>query len=303
MWDYLVRGLGFIINFIYGLVENYGLAIILFTIVVKLLLLPLNIRSQRAMKKQQRIQPALAELQKKYANDKEKLQAEMMKLYRENNVSMTGGCLPLLIQMPILIALYQVIQKPLTYLLNVDWSSATDKVQALINKTGSALQVSDLTGSRQIELASMANNNPGIADEWAINFNFLGLDLSKNPMEGISRLFSGDFSELSVVLLIIIPILAVFTSWLSMKITQIKQANNADNPAASTTSTMNMLMPLMTGVFTISLPSGIGLYWTVSSVCQILQHLALNKYLEKEEEGQDVKLPEPNRKHNKKRKK
>lgn len=303
MWDYLVRGLGFIINFIYKLVQNYGLAIILFTVVVRLLLLPLNIRSQRAMRKQQKIQPILAELQKKYANDKEKLQTEMMKLYRENNVSMTGGCLPLLIQMPILVALYQVIQKPLTYIMNVNWSAVTDKVQMLIDRTGSSLAVADLTGSRQIELASMANSNPGIADEWAINFNFMGLDLSKNPMEGISRLFRGDFSNLSIVLLVIIPILAVFTSWLSMKVTQIKQKNDTENPMAATTGTMNLLMPLMTGFFTISLPSGIGLYWTTGSICQILQHITLNKYLEKEEEGQDVKLPEPNRKNKKKRKK
>lgn len=71
------------------------------------------------MKKQQKIQPLMAELQKKYANDQEKLQREMMKIYKENNISMTGGCLPMLIQMPILIGLYQVIQKPLSYLAGV----------------------------------------------------------------------------------------------------------------------------------------------------------------------------------------
>lgn len=300
MWDYLLKGLGFIINFIYGLVDNYGVAIILFTIVVKLLLLPLNIRSQRAMKKQQKIQPILAELQKKYANDKEKLQQEMMKLYRENNVSMMGGCLPLLIQMPILIALYQVIQKPITYIRGINLWDFQDKIQALM---GNGADVKAIIERNQIELANVANNTSGIADEWAINFNFLGLDLSKAPMEGINKLFSGDFSNLGIVLLVIIPILAVFTSWLSMKVTQIKQANNSDNPAAQTTGTMNLLMPLMTGFFTVSLPSGMGLYWTASSVCQIVQHIALNKYLEKEEDGQDVKLPEPNRKNRKKRKK
>lgn len=298
MWDYLLKGLGFIINFIYGLVDNYGLAIILFTIVVKLLLLPLNIRSQRAMRKQQKIQPALAELQKKYANDKEKLQQEMMKLYRENNVSMTGGCLPLLIQMPILIALYQVIQKPITYIRGINLWDFQDKIKALM---GADANIDSIISHKQIELANAAQNTHGINHEWAINFDFLGLDLSKNPMEGINRLFSGDFSDLSIVMLVVIPILAVLTSWLSMKVTQIKQAK--DNPVAQTTGTMNLLMPLMTGFFTVSLPSGMGLYWTASSVCQIVQHIALNKYLEKEEEGQDVKLPEPNRKNRKKRKK
>ncbi|MBQ7975861.1 MAG: membrane protein insertase YidC [Clostridia bacterium] len=115
MYEFLIkRPLGFIIGFIYELVQNYGLAIILFTIVVKLILLPLNIKSQKAMRKQQKIQPIIAGLQAKYANDKEKLQREMMKVYKENNVSMAGGCLPMLIQMPILIGLYHVIQRPIT---------------------------------------------------------------------------------------------------------------------------------------------------------------------------------------------
>ena len=91
MWHYNVMALGWSIKTIYDLVQNYGVAIILFTIVMKLLLLPLNIKSQKAMKKQQKIQPILMELQKKYANDQTKLQQETMKLYKENNVSMTGG--------------------------------------------------------------------------------------------------------------------------------------------------------------------------------------------------------------------
>ena len=104
MWHYIVMALGWIIKTIYDLVQNYGVAIILFTIVVKLILLPLNIKSQKAMKKQQKIQPIIAQLQQKYANDQQKLQQEMMKVYKENDVSMMGGCLPMFIQMPILIA-------------------------------------------------------------------------------------------------------------------------------------------------------------------------------------------------------
>ena len=128
MWHYIVMALGWIIKTIYDLVQNYGVAIILFTIVVKLILLPLNIKSQKAMKKQQKIQPIIAELQKKYANDQQKLQQEMMKVYKENNVSMMGGCLPMFIQMPILIALYQAIQKPLTYMFNVPYKNVPQDV-------------------------------------------------------------------------------------------------------------------------------------------------------------------------------
>ena len=120
MFEFIItRPLGWIIQQIYNLVANYGLSIIIFTVLIKLILLPLNIKSQKAMKKQQKIQPYVAELQEKYKNDQEKLQREMMKLYKDNNISMAGGCLPMLIQMPILVGLYQVIQKPLQYMLGV----------------------------------------------------------------------------------------------------------------------------------------------------------------------------------------
>ena len=128
MWHYIVLAMGWIIKTIYDLVQNYGVAIILFTIVIKALLLPLNIKSQKAMKKQQKIQPIIAQLQQKYANDQQKLQQEMMKVYKENDVSMMGGCLPLFIQMPILIALYQAIQKPLTYMFGVDHKNLTEEI-------------------------------------------------------------------------------------------------------------------------------------------------------------------------------
>ena len=112
----ITEPLGWIIWAIYKVVQNYGLTILIFTVVVKFLLMPLQLKSQRAMRKQQKIQPKIAELKKKYANDQQKMQTEMMKLYKENGVSMTGGCLPLLIQFPILFTLYHIIQKPLTYI-------------------------------------------------------------------------------------------------------------------------------------------------------------------------------------------
>ena len=132
----ITRPLGFIIRTIYNLVQNYGLSILLFTVVIKLILMPLQVKSQKAMKKQQKIQPIVAELQKKYANDQQKLQSEMMKVYKENGVSMTGGCLPLLIQFPILIGLYRVIQRPITYIRGVNFADETvlERVKTVISQ-------------------------------------------------------------------------------------------------------------------------------------------------------------------------
>lgn len=318
MFELLItRPLGFIINLIYSLVSNYGVAIILFTIVVKLILLPLNVRSQKAMKKQQKIQPIMAELQKKYANDQEKLQREMMKIYRENNISMTGGCLPMLIQMPILIGLYKVIQRPITYLLGVtDWGAAevlekveflkTSMVEQFPNIIGnvSSYSTKQIIDNAQIQLSNWAGLINGANDPWVVNFDFLGLDLSQIPSMAFNKLMMADFSDMGVILLLLIPVFAVLTSWLSMKITQMQSGKNnnapANDQAAQMNRTMNLMMPIMTGFFTITLPSGMGLYWIISSVMQILQQIILNRVLDNKEDEIDVKLPDKSKKKRKK---
>lgn len=314
MWHYIVMALGWIIKTIYDLVHNYGVAVILFTVIVKLLLLPLNIKSQKAMKKQQKIQPILAELQKKYANYQQKLQQEMMKLYKENDVSMMGGCLPMLLQMPILIALYQAIQKPLTYMFNVPYkeipTDIVNKIVTLAEKAGQtitgdkAAYVSNLMNTDQISISSWAGEVGGKLHEWYINFNFLGLDLSRKPQEAIAA-FADPANNLSVILLILIPILAVVSSVLQSKISmkQSGQSKNKDDQTQSMNAMMTWMMPLMTGWFTLILPAGIGLYWIISGLVQIIQQLALNYYFDKKGEDFVVKVPEKRNQHGKKGKK
>ena len=329
MFEYLItKPMGFIIEHIYNLVANYGLAIIIFTIIIKMILIPLNIRSQKAMRKQQKVQPVIAELQKKYANDQEKLQREMMKLYKENNISMTGGCLPMLIQFPILIGLYQVIQRPLSYLIGVDWSldAVVNEVYRLrdamvnlgynlgnyaeatvdmIKKTGQ-IQLSkwaEIVGTNGTALEGVS----GGTHPWVINFNFFGLDLSNAPSAAFSKIMALDFSDWSLIALLIIPILAVVAAVVSMKITQAQsgqnKTNSDNNQAAQMSKTMSWMMPVMTGFFTITLPAGLGLYWIISSVVQIVQQLALNFYFDKKGDDVVVTIPEKKQKHGKKRKK
>ena len=315
----ITRPLGFIIRSIYELVQNYGLSIILFTIVVKLILMPLQAKSQKSMKKQQKIQPIIAELQKKYANDQQKLQAEMMKVYKENGVSMTGGCLPLLIQFPILIGLYSVIRRPITYIKGVNFADETvlervktvlaqmtEKFPEIVGKL-SSLSPEQLHKNYQIQLSTWADKL-GLANEygWHVNFKFLGLDLSGVPSSALSAISRGDFSDIGTVLLILIPVFAVLTTWLSMrqsqKLTQnpnVKQ--NDDDPSQAMGKSMNMMMPIMTGFFTFSLPSGIGIYWIVSSIMQIVQQYVLDRYFNEKEDDFVVTIPDKNRKNGKKR--
>lgn len=318
--------MGFIIEHIYGLVANYGFAIIIFTVIIKMILIPLNIRSQKAMKKQQKVQPIIAELQKKYANDQEKLQREMMKIYKENNISMSGGCLPMLIQMPILIGLYQVIQRPISYLIGVDWSldSVVNEVYRLrdamvslgYNLSSYAEATVDvIRKSGQIQLSkwaevvgangSLLDGVTGGTHPWVINFNFLGLDLSNAPSAAFSRIMALDFSNWSIILLLAIPILAIVAQLISMKVSQAQsgQKNDSNNQENQMSKAMLWMMPVMTGFFTITLPAGIGLYWIISAVVQIIQQLAINYYFDKKGEDVVVTIPEKTQKHGKKRKK
>ena len=319
--------MGFIIKFIYDFVQNYGLAIILFTIVIKMILLPLNIKSQKSMRKQQKIQPYIMELQEKYKNDQQKLQQEMMKVYKNNNVSMTGGCLPMLIQFPILIGLYQVIQRPLQYMLGVVWEGAYDEILHLRDAAANLVTsipgiMGNYAGAEPLNIwnqgqifiskwaaavgtqGSTLDGVAGMAQHpWVVNFDFLGLDLSTVPGDAFNHaISSGAWMGL---IIFIIPLLAVISSVVSMKISQIQagQNNSANNQANQMNKTMNLIMPIMTGFFTIILPAGLGLYWIISSVVQIVQQLAVNYYLEKKGEDIVVTIPEKKQLHGKKRKK
>lgn len=316
LFEIITIPLGYIIDLIYKLVQNYGLSIIIFTIIVKLLVLPLNVKSQKAMKKQQKIQPVLQELQKKYANDQQKLQQEMMKLYKDNDVSMAGGCLPMLIQLPILLGLYRVIQAPLKYLLHVDIADAAvvDKINNIValmsekfpNEIGSyaTMGAEKLFKNAQIQLATWSEKVLDAADAWVVNFDFLGLNLAEVPSTGFSSLLSGNFSQIGTIALLIIPVLAVLTTWLSMKQSQKMSGQANQDPTTQTaqmSNTMNLMMPLMTGFFTITLPSGMGIYWIVSNVIQMVQQIILNKYLDTKEDDFVVKVRNNNSKKRKKR--
>ena len=131
----LYRAFGLLLNFIYSFVSNYGLSIILFTILTKVILFPLSLKQQKSMVKMQQVQPKLKEIQEKYKSDQQRQSEETMKLYKEHGVNPMGGCLPLLIQLPILFALYRVMYQPLTYMLG----KTAEEIAALASKFGIAM--------------------------------------------------------------------------------------------------------------------------------------------------------------------
>lgn len=262
--------LGYIISFIYSFVNNYGLTIILFTILIKAIMIPLSVKQQKSMVEMQRLKPFLDILQEKYKDDKERLNQETMKLYQEHKVNPAGGCLPMLLQFPIIIGLYQVILKPLQYIMHLP----LDKVAQITELLGFSG-----TGKSEIVIAqSAAQNMDLISSELGIqimpiDFNFLGLDLSLQP----------DFMILNV--LWIIPILSAATAYLSTWVMQKLSGSSAQQ--AQQMKSMNIIMPLMSGYFCFIMPAGVGLYWIMSNVVQIIQQVAMNKILLKKKEEEE----------------
>lgn len=269
---------GGLLNFLYELFgDSYGWALLAFTLIVNLILLPLTLKQQKSTAAMQLIQPELQKLQAKYKNDKEKLNTEMMKLYKEKDINPMGGCMPLLIQMPIILILYQVIIKPLSYMQGLTAEQVSELQNLVSSATGTEIAANN--AYNQVSLAAdAAKLSPEILsklsfDFSSINFSFFGLDLGAIP----------SISEPS--LLWIVPILAGVTtyllSWYTMKAqnTQKKDGAGAENNMANQMQTMNKIMPLITVFFAFSLAAGIGFYWIANNVFRFIQQVIVTKLM------------------------
>ena len=299
IFDIINVPLGYLFKGIYYLCgSSYGWALVLFTIVTKLLLTPLSVKQQKSTMKMQKIQPRLAEIQKKYQYDKEKLNQETLKLYQDNNISPMGGCLPLLIQFPVLISLYSIIRSPLTYIFQVEKEVLTSLAET-INGLGvleKAVGVGDEIGlysAFQKYGAEFADKFDSIPKN--IDFRFFGLDLSQVP--SLDKFASMD-------IIILIPILAGVTTFLLSYLTQKTTAaqQSGDNPAAGSMKIMNYIFPVMTFMFSVSLPAGLGFYWILSNLYQMVQHVVLPKFIKLDDEPKEEKLHYRDRENRRKKK-
>ncbi len=270
----IVEPFGWLLKQCYNLIGNYGVAIIIFTILSKLVMLPFQMKSKKSMMDMQRIQPRLAELEKKYKDDKEKYAQEVQKLYKKEGVSMFGGCLPLLITLPIMLGLYSVLRQPLTYIfgLSVDQINAlAEAFRAAGVKDIAAGAVSGANYMVQIGVTSHIMQFPdivaGIAPNLAgVDFTFLGIDLAAIP----------NFKY--ITLLWVIPILSGVTAWVSNWFLRKGQGKAMTEQAASTNKMMNLMMPFMSVWIAFMVPAGLGLYWITSNVLSAIQEPLLTMY-------------------------
>lgn len=274
MISFFANLFGYVLNFLYQLIHNYGLAIILFSVVLKIVMLPISIKQQKTMKKSAKIQAKMREIQDKYKNNPEKLNQETVDLYKREGMSPFSGCLSAIVQIVLLFSVFYLVRSPLTYMTKVD--------QSVIEQyTNEIKQVEENKNNPYPEILIIRDK--GQQDERVhINMEFLGLDLSSVP--------SQNFSDWRVY---IIPALYVFTSFLSMRMTtnmqtakkkEGEEGTNEIDAVAQANKSMSYIMPVMSVSIAIIAPLGLALYWLVNNVLMILERFILNKWMKEEEE-------------------
>ena len=288
--DFLGTPIGYLMDWLYSLVSNYGLTIIILTILFKLVLLPLTIKQQKSTQAMQAIQPRMAEIQKKYANEKERQSQEIMKLYKEYNVNPMAGCLPTLLQFPILIGLYGAIAKPLTFMLHM----SMEQIEQLCKMVG--VKFGGSSYNFQLEAAQTASSpeflskvTETFSNFRPLDFNFLGIDLSSSPKIGF------------IDYLWILPILAAILTYISSKIMQSPQQTQDDTQKSM--KFMNYFFPVMILYLGFTVPAGLSLYWVVNSLLQIIQFYTLDRKFKARLSETVASDMEANRKLRKKKKK
>lgn len=294
---------GYLLNFLYNLFNNYGIAIIVFTILLRIILIPITISQQKSMKKNAKVQEKMKEIQRKYKNNPEKLNQETIELYKREKVSPFSGCLSSIIQIILILSVFWLVSKPLTYMKKVDSTKVNEYIEQTKTEDGKTAAYPEI----QVIQKKSAEDA-----EVAINMDFLGLDLSKVPNQNLTD-----------ITVYIIPVLYVITSFISIKMTnsmqdkakekkkaeqEKKTAENNENSEEKAliseeeakseeameamqdmTKSMNYMIPIMSITIAFIAPLGLALYWLVSNLAMIIERMIINKVSEnKKEEEKDA---------------
>ena len=322
----IAKILGFLMNGIYELLSsigivNIGLCIILFTVIIYTLMLPLMIKQQKTTRIMSVMNPEIQAIQKKYENKKDqasmlKMQEETKLIYEKYGTSPTGGCLGSLIQLPVLFALWPVVQNIPAYVKDVkdaymplvEGIRATDGFQKVMEKIGSASPI--LVNPDKFDYAksntivdvlykfqdstwdTLANKFPDLENlvystkETVSEMNlFFGLNIAETPMSMMKASFAAGAIGMAVVA-ILIPLLAggtqYLSAWIAQKSTATNNKNDKDNPMMQQMSMMLKVMPLMSVFMCFSMPAGLGLYWITSAVVRTIQQVCITRQLNKQ---------------------
>ena len=308
MISFFANIFGYILNWIYNVVGNYGWAIIIFSIIIKLLLVPISVKQQKTVKKTNKIQEKMKEIKVKYKNNPEKLNEATMELYRTENMSPFSGCLSAIVQIILLFAVFYLVKSPLTYMKKVD-VDIIDKYTTISKQYDLSEQnnaypeiviLREINNIKELknkdiqeddDKINVAEINDEELDNLDINMDFFGLNLAQVPTR------SSDWKAY------IIPFLYVVMSIVSMKFTMATN-NKAQNkkkedekalvkkdgeeefdPVAQMNKNMTYIFPIMYLSVALIAPLGLALYWLMNSILIIIERLILNKVIKDEEEN------------------
>ena len=296
MFGILATPLSYAMRFIYSLVANYGWTIIIFTVVVRILMIPLSLMQQKSTARMAAYQPMMDEIRKKWANDKNRQNQELQKFYTENNVKMTGGCLPMLINMVVLFGIIAIIQAPLQYMVGMpqdqiqnavyitaEEDDSIDYEKDKSNYTIQSVVIGAIKDDPQIFIDGVPGDDGktvSVDAEWVekvedFNFNFLGLNLAERPSLAFNRY-------------LIMPILSVLTMLLSQVIVM-KTSGSGSGQSKNTMLVMTIAMGVMFGFFAFTVPVGFSLYYTTSNVVMMGQQLLMKRIYDPEKLKEEVR--------------
>lgn len=281
----IVRPLGLLLLWIFEHVGSYGLAVILFALLVKLVCIPLAIKGKKNMLAMNALNAEMQQLQKKYANNRVKLNEEMQKLYERHGVNPMSGCLPQFIPLPVMMGLYYAVQQPLKFMMGF----GDQVISQLAQLVGVDMAKAGFYGQITVaeKLGDLFTQNGGVWPDSVtaitdgagqllnIDFSFLGLNLAQTP----------SITDPSIIW--IIPILSGATAFLSSYVMQ-KMQNTQNSAAAGQMRMLNIMMPLMSLYFGFILPGAIGIYWIFNNVFTCVQEIVLTTYLRGKKEKKDA---------------
>ena len=281
--DAIYRALGSLLLFFCEAFGNYGWAILTFGLIVKLIMLPFQMKTKRSSMQTMMLQPRVKELEKKHKGNPQKYQEEVSKLYKEAKVNPMSGCLWTLIPFPIIIILYRAVRMPLSYMMGLTAGEQTTLTEVLANLGYYAIPDGRAGVFEEVKITEALHthfqeivSNSAVADFAAklknINFNWLGLNLADTP----TLRFWINGLTLAGFLLFLVPFISAGLSMLQIKVGQAMQPPQ-DEKAAQSSKTMNLMMPFMSLWICFSMPAVMGLYWIEQSLLGIIQDLILNK--------------------------
>lgn len=279
-----------LLRWMYSLTGSYGIAIIMFSLILKLVLLPFQMKSKRSMIRMGRLSGKQAELQKQYANNQQKYQEELAKLYQESGVNPMSGCLWSFLPLFLLLPLYQIVYRPITHFMGL-----SDEAMEIVRNAALTLGFDPSAGNaayEQISLTefvsshwdSMKDTVDGLIN---VNFKFLGVDLSAIP----TSIF-GNFSfRWDIIGLLLIPILAAGIQFLFTFV--MNKTNGQAQAQNASMKMMNLLMPLLSLWWCFTMPAAMGVYWFFNSFFSMIQEILMGKFytkkLDAEEEEREAK--------------